>query len=57
MAYLTAKQAAEKLSVNIDTLYQLVKAGTIPAVKLSARMIRIREEDLNPENLPSAQEA
>ncbi|GEM_PF-6929720 len=57
MAYLSPKEAAVRLGVNKETVLRRIKAGVIPAVKISARTIRIDENDLKPENLPSAREA
>jgi excisionase family DNA binding protein len=39
-------EAAERLNVRLHRLYQLVREGTVPAVRLGSRQIRIRPDAL-----------
>ncbi len=43
---LTPAEVAEMLSIAPITLYQMVHYGRIPAVKISARCLRFRAEDI-----------
>jgi excisionase family DNA binding protein len=45
MKLLTTKQAAERLSVSIGRIHQLINEGRLPAEKLGRDYV-IREEDL-----------
>jgi excisionase family DNA binding protein len=38
---LTLEQAAELLQVDRHTLTKMIKAGSVPALRLSARVVRI----------------
>jgi excisionase family DNA binding protein len=40
------QDAAEMLSVDRDTIFRWIKAGKLPAAKLSPRVVRIRVADL-----------
>ena len=44
--WLTVEQAAEWLQVSTKTIRRYIEAGTIPAVNLGGRAIRIRRQDL-----------
>jgi len=44
--YLTVKQAAERLQVCKKTIIRRIEDGSIKAVRLSHRVIRIAEEEL-----------
>ena len=46
MRLLTVRDAVERLNVTERTLRAWLAAGKLPAVRLSARCIRIRPEDL-----------
>lgn len=39
--YLTPAEAAEELRVSTDTVLRLISAGTLPAIRVSPRVIRI----------------
>lgn len=43
---LTAKEAAEKLNINIFTLYKLSREKVIPSVRIGRRLVRFSEEHL-----------
>lgn len=43
--YLTAKQVAELFQLNVDSIYDLVGAGQLPATKLGGRW-RFDESEL-----------
>ena len=47
MEYLTTRQAAERLQVSTKTISRRIDAGSLPYVRLGARIIRIRDADLN----------
>lgn len=44
---LTARQAAQYLSIGVSSLYRLVQAGDIPAVHIAAKTTRYRRADLD----------
>jgi len=44
--YLTVKQAATLLNISPRTVYRLVGNGTIPSLRFSERLIRIRQSDI-----------
>lgn len=54
-ALLTTEQAAAYLGIGESTLFRMIQAGQIPAVKLNRRQTRIRRTDLNAyiDQLPS----
>ncbi len=39
--YLTPAEAAAELRVSTDTVLRLISAGTLPAIRVSSRIIRI----------------
>ena len=43
---LTVVEAAERLAVSRRTLQGWIASGTFPVVRLSARCVRVRPEDL-----------
>ena len=43
---LTVKEAAERLGINVGSLYHWLSQGRIPCVRFSARCVRFRESDL-----------
>ena len=46
--YLTAEEAAEALSIHVQTLRAYVRSGKLPAMRLAGeRAIRIRRADLS----------
>ena len=45
--YLTVKEAASLLNVSIRTTYRLVEDGSLPAVNLYERLIRIKRTELD----------
>lgn len=45
-AFLTLEEVAEELSVNYQLIYRLVRAGSLPAVRLG-RIYRVRRADLD----------
>jgi len=47
LEYLTIRQAAERLQVSTKTISRRIDAGSLPCVRLGARIIRIRDADLN----------
>ena len=46
MTCLTRKQAAERLAVSLRTLDGLIARGQLPAYKVGAKLVRIREDEL-----------
>jgi len=44
---LTSEQIAKKLNISIFTVYRWIKTGKLKAIKLTPRVFRIEEEDLN----------
>lgn len=44
--FLTAQEAAERMRISKMTVYRLIKAGKLPAVRIG-RSYRVREEDLD----------
>ncbi|MBI4730460.1 MAG: helix-turn-helix domain-containing protein [Acidobacteria bacterium] len=44
--FLTAVEAAERMRISKMTVYRLIKAGKLPAVRIG-RSYRVREEDLD----------
>ncbi len=47
IAYLTPEQAAERLQVVVATVYRWLREGKLRGSKLSRKMWRISEPDLN----------
>ncbi len=45
--YLSVTEAARKLGVSPSTVWRWIDARTLPAERVGARRIRIREDDLN----------
>ncbi len=45
--FLTPKEVAEVLGLNVFTVYSLLKSGELKGVKLGRRTWRIRKEDLD----------
>lgn len=43
MIWLTAKQAASRAQVTVDTIYREVKAGRLRAARIGGRNLRFRE--------------
>lgn len=43
--FLTAAEAAERMRISKMTVYRLIKAGKVPAVRIG-RSYRVREDDL-----------
>lgn len=48
--FLTPKEVAEVLGLNVFTVYNLLKGGELKGVKLGHRTWRIRKEDLDAYN-------
>ncbi len=46
-AYLTPGEAAELLAVSRKTIQRRIADGTIPTVRLGAKLVRIRRADLD----------
>ena len=46
MAYITRKQAADRLSVSVRVLDGLIARGQLPAYKIGSKLVRIDERDL-----------
>jgi len=44
---LTVKQVAEKFNVSPMTIYRWIRKGELRAFRLSSKVMRIREDDLN----------
>lgn len=44
--FYTAKELAEKLSVNVMTIYRYIKAGKLHAYKIG-KEFRIKQDDIN----------
>ncbi|MGI5935222.1 MAG: helix-turn-helix transcriptional regulator [Oscillospiraceae bacterium] len=44
--YLTIRQAAEHLQVSTKTIYRRIKDGSLQAIKLGSRTVRIDEQEL-----------
>ncbi len=44
---LTPEQISKKLRVSIFTVYRWIKSGKLKAIKLTPRLFRIDEKDLN----------
>ena len=44
--YLTVKQAAEILQVCTKTIFRRIEDGSLPAIRLSAKSLRIDEAEL-----------
>ncbi len=44
---LTAEQVAEALQVRVRYVYELVRRGSLPCVRLGQRKVRFRAEDVN----------
>lgn len=44
--YLTVKQAAQRLNYCTKTVYNLMKRGELPYIKLGTRSIRIDEDEI-----------
>lgn len=40
------REAAGKLGLTIATVYAMIDRGTLPAIRLGSRALRIRERDL-----------
>lgn len=47
MAYITRKQAAERLSVSVRVLDGLIARGQLPAYKIGSKLVRISEADID----------
>lgn len=47
ITYLTPEQAAERLQVVVETVYRWLREGKLRGSKLSRKMWRIAEPDLN----------
>lgn len=45
--YLTVAEAAERLRVSRPTVWRWIDSGRLPAFRVGARSIRIREEDID----------
>jgi excisionase family DNA binding protein len=45
--YLSPDQAAKKLGISVWTVRRRIQSGEIKATKLSRKIIRIAEDDLN----------
>ena len=43
---LSPKQAAERLGVCTKTIYRRIEDGSLPGIRLSAKILRIDEQDL-----------
>lgn len=44
--YLTVKQAAERLNVSTKTIFRRIKDGSISAIRLGEKTIRIEDAEL-----------
>ncbi len=47
MGYITRQQAAERLSIGLRTLDGLIARGQLPAYKVGAKLVRLKESDLD----------
>ena len=45
--FLTAKEVAERLGVKTKTVLKMINAGTLPAVRMSSKLIRIDSKDFD----------
>jgi excisionase family DNA binding protein len=45
--YRKPRDVAEQLDVKLQTVYGWIAAGKLPSIRLSARALRIRQEDLD----------
>ena len=45
--FLSIREAAEILSVSPTSVYRMIKAGKLPAVRIGERSLRIRAGDLD----------
>jgi excisionase family DNA binding protein len=43
---MTVAEAAARIRVGRSTMYRLIAQGAVPSIRISSRLIRIREEDL-----------
>lgn len=43
---LTLGEVADRLGVSVRTVTRMVDSGTLPFLRVSARKVRVREEDL-----------
>jgi excisionase family DNA binding protein len=55
--YLTVAEAAERLRVSRPTVWRWIDSGKLPAFRVGARSIRIREEDIDRVVEPLARES
>ncbi len=46
MAYITRQEAADRLNISLRTLDGLIARGAIPAYKVSARLVRLKDSDI-----------
>ena len=44
--YLTLSQAAEIAAVSVRTIQRMIERGTLPAYRISDRLIRVRADDI-----------
>ena len=44
---LTPDQISKKLKISVFTVYRWIKAGKLRAIKITPRLFRIEEKDLN----------
>lgn len=44
--YLTPIQVAERLQLNVETVYRWLRSGKLPGIRLSRKVWRITEMDL-----------
>ena len=47
MAYITRQQAADKLSIGLRTLDGLIARGVLPAYRVGAKLVRLKESDID----------
>jgi excisionase family DNA binding protein len=43
--FVTPEQLAAHLSVSVDTIHRAIRTGTLPAVRVGPRLLRVRTED------------
>ena len=45
--FYTPQQIADKLNVNVMTIYRYIKSGELESIKLSRNSVRISRDDFN----------
>ena len=47
LEFYTPQQIADKLNVNVMTIYRYIKSGELESIKLSRNSVRISRDDFN----------